>query len=37
MFDLETWNNQPLPRDIRPVLLDFLARYTAAPKNGSLR
>lgn len=31
MFDLETWNGAPLPRDPRPALLDFLAAHLAAP------
>jgi len=26
-FDLETWKNQPLPTDLRPVVLGFLAQY----------
>ncbi len=26
-FDWETWNKQPLPRDLRPVALAFLARH----------
>lgn len=30
MFDLETWNNLPLPRDPRPALLAFLAVHTKA-------
>ena len=25
-FDLQTWSKKPLPRDLRPVLLEFLAR-----------
>ncbi len=31
MFDLETWEEKPLPRDIRPGVLDFLARYLKSP------
>lgn len=26
-FDFETWNKKPLPRDLRPVALAFLARH----------
>ena len=26
-FDLQTWAKKPLPRDLRPVLLEFLARH----------
>lgn len=26
-FTLETWRNRPLPRDLRPIVLDFLDRY----------
>lgn len=26
-FDLESWNYRPLPRDVRPIVADFLARY----------
>ncbi len=26
-FDLKVWNKKPLPRDLRPVLLDFLAKH----------
>jgi alpha-beta hydrolase superfamily lysophospholipase len=26
-FDLETWQRKPLERDLRPVLLEFLARH----------
>jgi acetyl esterase/lipase len=26
-FDLETWNKQPLSRDLRPVVLAFLAKH----------
>jgi acetyl esterase/lipase len=26
-FDLTTWNQQPLPQDLRPVVLAFLAKY----------
>jgi len=26
-FDLETWKNKPLPQDLRPVVLAFLAKY----------
>jgi acetyl esterase/lipase len=25
-FDLQTWSGKPLPRDLRPVVLEFLAR-----------
>ena len=25
-FDLQTWNKKPLPRDLRPVFLEFLAK-----------
>jgi dipeptidyl aminopeptidase/acylaminoacyl peptidase len=28
-FDLTTWNRKPLPRDLRPVVLDFLAQHLA--------
>lgn len=28
-FDWETWNKRPLPRDLRPVALAFLARHLA--------
>ena len=28
-FDWETWNKQPLPRDLRPVVLAFLAKHLA--------
>ena len=28
-FDWETWNQQPLPRDLRPVALAFLAKHLA--------
>ena len=28
-FDWETWNKQPLPRDLRPVALAFLAKHLA--------
>jgi acetyl esterase/lipase len=27
-FDLQTWRKKPLPRDLRPVVLAFLAKYT---------
>ncbi len=30
-FDLETWNKQLLPQDLRPVFLAFLARHLAGP------
>ncbi len=30
-FDLTTWNKKPLPRDLRPVVLDFLRAYGLAP------
>ena len=26
-FDLQTWSKKPLPRDLRPVVLEFLARH----------
>ena len=26
-YDLETWQRKPLERDLRPVLLEFLARH----------
>ena len=26
-FDWESWNKKPLPRDLRPVALDFLSRH----------
>ena len=29
-FDWETWNKQPLPRDLRPVALAFLAKHLAS-------
>ena len=29
-FDLETWNRKPLPRDLRPVVLGFLAKHLGA-------
>ena len=25
-FDLQTWSKKPLPRDLRPVMLEFLAK-----------
>jgi acetyl esterase/lipase len=28
-FDLQTWKRKPLPRDLRPVVLEFLARNMA--------
>ncbi len=28
-FDWETWNKKPLPRDLRPVALTFLAKHLA--------
>lgn len=31
-FDWETWNKQPLPRDLRPVALGFLAKHLAPAK-----
>lgn len=31
-FDWETWNKQPLPRDLRPVALAFLAKHLAPAK-----
>ena len=30
-FDWETWNKKPLPRDLRPVALAFLAKHLGAP------
>ena len=37
-FDLTTWNKQPLPRDLRPVVLDFLRAYgMAAVSDGGVR
>jgi len=26
-FDLETWDRKPLPQDLRPVVLAFLAKH----------
>jgi acetyl esterase/lipase len=34
-FDLMTWNGQPLPRDLRPVVLAFLSRYLGPPNQTS--
>jgi acetyl esterase/lipase len=30
-FDLEQWTRKPLPRDLRPVFLGFLARHLGEP------
>ena len=30
-FDLTTWNRQPLPQDLRPVVLAFLGKYLGPP------
>lgn len=30
-FDLEKWSKKPLPRDLRPVFLGFLARHLGEP------
>lgn len=30
-FDLEKWSKKPLPRDLRPVFLGFLARHVGEP------
>lgn len=30
-FDWERWNKKPLPRDLRPVALAFLAKHLGAP------
>ena len=30
-FTLETWSRKPLPRDLRPVVLAFLAKHLGAP------
>ncbi|HWA09439.1 MAG TPA: alpha/beta hydrolase [Opitutaceae bacterium] len=32
-FDLTTWQNKPLPRDLRPVVLAFLEKYLAPPSS----
>jgi acetyl esterase/lipase len=29
-FDLQTWARKPLPRDLRPVVLEFLAKHMGA-------
>jgi acetyl esterase/lipase len=34
-FDLTTWNHQPLPRDLRPAVLEFLAKYLGPPPHGA--
>ena len=31
-FDLETWRKQPLPRDLRPVVIDFFDRHVKNAK-----
>lgn len=33
-FDLTTWNEKPLPYDLRPALLGFLGRYLGIPVHG---
>jgi acetyl esterase/lipase len=33
-FDLSTWKNRPLPRDLRPLVLDFLAKHLGPPPQG---
>ena len=33
-FDLESWGQKRLPRDLRPVVLSFLRQYFAAPAHG---
>jgi acetyl esterase/lipase len=30
-FDLTSWNNKPLPQDLRPVVLAFLNKYLGPP------
>jgi acetyl esterase/lipase len=30
-FDLTTWNRRPLPQDLRPAVLAFLAKYLGPP------
>jgi acetyl esterase/lipase len=30
-FDLTSWNKKPLPIDLRPIVLDFLAKYVGTP------
>ena len=37
MFDLETWDGRPHPRDIRPALYDFLARHAPLPAFSPIR
>jgi acetyl esterase/lipase len=32
-FDLTTWQNKPLPRDLRPVVLAFLEKYLGPPSS----
>lgn len=32
-FDWETWQKKPLPRDLRPVALAFLAKHLGAPRD----
>ena len=34
-FDFTTWRNKPLPRDLRPIVFDFLKRYLVARKADS--
>lgn len=31
-FDLETWNNKPLPKDLRPTVIGFFDRYLKKQK-----
>jgi dipeptidyl aminopeptidase/acylaminoacyl peptidase len=30
-FDLQTWNKKTLPRDLRPVVLEFLTKHMGRP------
>jgi acetyl esterase/lipase len=34
-FDLNTWYGHPLPRDLRPVVLAFLAKYLGPPTHST--
>jgi sialate O-acetylesterase len=33
-FDLERWNNKPLPEDLRPIVIDFFDQYLKPKENG---
>jgi len=33
-FDFTTWQNKPLPQDLRPVVLEFLRKYLGSPVSG---